>query len=113
VCVPALIVLVVAGAAFGISQAVAQRGLKRVLAYSGIENMGLIVIGLGSAWWGAALGAPAVAAFGVLAAGFHLWSHVLMKGLLFLCAGSVLHGAGSRDLEGLGGLARRMPWTAA
>jgi len=110
---PALILIGFAGAAFGISQALAQRDLKRVLAYSSIENMGLILIGLGIAWWGAALGAPAVAAFGVLAAGFHLWSHVLMKGLLFLCAGSVLHGAGTRDLEALGGLARRMPWTAA
>src|SRR5262249_13010244 len=76
---PALILIGFAGAAFGISQALAQRDLKRVLAYSSIENMGLILIGLGIAWWGASLGAPAVAAFGVLAAGFHLWSHVLMK----------------------------------
>ncbi len=108
---PALILIGFAGAAFGISQALAQRDLKRALAYSSIENMGLIVIGLGIAFWGTALGAPAVAALGALAAGFHLWSHVLMKGLLFLCSGSVLHGAGTRDLEALGGLAKRMPVT--
>jgi formate hydrogenlyase subunit 3/multisubunit Na+/H+ antiporter MnhD subunit len=108
---PALILVGFAGAAFGISQALTQRDLKRALAYSSIENMGLILIGLGIAWWGTALGEPAVAALGALAAGFHLWSHVLMKGLLFLCAGSVLHGAGTRDLEALGGLAKRMPWT--
>jgi formate hydrogenlyase subunit 3/multisubunit Na+/H+ antiporter MnhD subunit len=108
---PALIVIGFAGAAFAISQALAQRDLKRALAYSSIENMGLILIGLGIAFWGAAMGAPAVAALGALAAGFHLWSHALMKGLLFLCAGSVLHGAGTRDLEALGGLARRMKWT--
>jgi formate hydrogenlyase subunit 3/multisubunit Na+/H+ antiporter MnhD subunit len=110
---PALIVLGFAGAAFGISQALAQRDLKRALAYSSVENMGLILIGLGIAFWGTALGSPALAALGALAAGFHLWSHALMKGLLFLGAGSVLHGAGTRDLEALGGLSRRMPWTSA
>jgi hydrogenase-4 component B len=110
---PALIVLGFAGATFGISQALAQRDLKRVLAYSSVENMGLVLIGLGIAFWGTALGSPALAALGALAAGFHLWSHALMKGLLFLGAGSVLHGAGTRDLEALGGLSRRMPWTSA
>ena len=110
---PALILFGFAGAAFGISQALAQRDLKRVLAYSSIENMGLILIGLGIGFWGTARGLPAVAAFGALAAGFHLWSHVLMKGLLFLCAGSVLHGVGSKDLEMMGGLLRRMPRTSA
>jgi NADH:ubiquinone oxidoreductase subunit 5 (subunit L)/multisubunit Na+/H+ antiporter MnhA subunit len=87
--------------------------LKRVLAYSSVENIGLVLIGLGLGYWGAAANLPAVAALGALAAGFHLWSHVLMKGLLFLCAGSVLHGVGTRDLEQMGGLARRMPVTAA
>ena len=110
---PAFLLLGFAGAAFGISQALAQRDLKRALAYSSVENMGLILVGLGIAWWGAAIGSPPVAAFGALAAAFHVWSHALMKGLLFLCAGSVLHGTGTRDLEALGGVARRMPWTAA
>lgn len=110
---PALILIGFAGAAFGISQALAQRDLKRVLAYSSIENMGLILIGLGIGLWGTAIGSPGVAALGALAAGFHLWSHVLMKGLLFLCAGSVLHGTGTRDLERMGGLLRRMPRTSA
>ncbi len=109
---PALILLGFAGAGFGISQALSQRDFKRVLAYSSIENMGLILIGLGIAYWGVSMGAPAVAALGALAAGFHLWSHALMKGLLFLGAGSVLHGTGSRDVETMGGLMRRMPWTA-
>jgi formate hydrogenlyase subunit 3/multisubunit Na+/H+ antiporter MnhD subunit len=110
---PAFLILGFVAAVFGISQALVQRDLKRVLAYSSIENMGLILIGLGIAWWGTAMGAPAVAALGAFAAGFHLWSHALMKGLLFLSAGSVLHGTGTRDLERLGGLARRMPWTSA
>jgi hydrogenase-4 component B len=110
---PAFLVIGFGGAAFGISQALLQRDLKRALAYSSVENMGLILVGLGIAWWGTAIGSPAVAALGALAAGFHVWSHALMKGLLFLCAGSVLHGTGTRDLEALGGLARRMPWTSA
>jgi hydrogenase-4 component B len=110
---PSLILLGFAGAAYGISQALQQRDFKRVLAYSSVENMGLILIGLGIAYWGVATGAPAVAALGALAAGFHIWSHALMKGLLFLCAGSVLHGSGTRDLEKMGGLARHMPGTAA
>jgi formate hydrogenlyase subunit 3/multisubunit Na+/H+ antiporter MnhD subunit len=109
---PALILLGFAGAAFGISQALSQRDLKRVLAYSSIENVGLILIGLGIGFWGTSLGAPAVAALGAMAAGFHLWAHAAMKGLLFLCAGSVVHGAGTRDLERLGGLLRRMPVTS-
>src|SRR5262249_42048580 len=49
----------------------------------------------------------------MLGATFHLWNHVLMKGLMFLAAGSVLHGTGTRDLESLGGLGRKMPATAA
>ena len=110
---PCFILLGFAGAGFGISQALQQRDLKRVLAYSSIENMGLILVGLGVAFWGSAIASPAVVALGALAAGFHLWSHALMKGLLFLGAGSVLHGAGTRDLEKLGGLGRRMPVTAA
>ncbi|HET9752632.1 MAG TPA: proton-conducting transporter membrane subunit, partial [Myxococcales bacterium] len=110
---PSLILLGFACAAYGISQALQQRDFKRVLAYSSVENMGLILIGLGIAWWGNATGVPAVAALGALAAGFHIWSHALMKGLLFLCAGSVLHGAGTRDLERMGGLAKHMPGTAA
>ncbi|MFL5275411.1 MAG: proton-conducting transporter membrane subunit [Myxococcales bacterium] len=110
---PAFLVIGFAGAAFGISQALLQRDLKRALAYSSVENMGLILVGIGIAFWGTAMGSPLVAALGALAAGFHLWSHALMKGLLFLCAGSVLHGTGTRDLEALGGLARRMPWTSA
>lgn len=110
---PALIVLGLAGAAFGISQSIVQRDFKRALAYSSIENVGLVVLGLGLARWGTSLGSPAVAALGALAAGFHLWSHALLKSLLFLGAGSVLHGVGTRDLEALGGLAKRMPWTAS
>ena len=109
---PALIVLGFAGALLGITQAMYQRDLKRVLAYSSIENVGLITIGIGIAYWGLSRGDARLAALGMLAGTFHLWNHVLMKGLMFLAAGSVLHGTGTRDLEALGGLGKKMPATA-
>jgi NADH:ubiquinone oxidoreductase subunit 5 (subunit L)/multisubunit Na+/H+ antiporter MnhA subunit len=96
----------------GISLALHQRDVKRVLAYSSIENMGLIGLALGVALWGRASGLPEVALLGTAAALLHVWNHALMKGLMFLTAGSVLHGTGTKDMEQLGGLMKRMPWTA-
>jgi hydrogenase-4 component B len=101
------------GALLGIALALHQRDLKRALAYSSVENLGLMMLGLGLAVWGNARGNPPVALFGLMAALFHVWNHAAMKGLLFLAAGTVLHAAGTRDLERLGGLLRRMPATGA
>jgi formate hydrogenlyase subunit 3/multisubunit Na+/H+ antiporter MnhD subunit len=95
----------------GISLALSQRDVKRVLAYSSIENMGLIVLALGVALWGRANNLPVVAALAMTGALLHIWNHAVMKGMMFLAAGSVLHGAGTRDMERLGGLMKRMPWT--
>jgi formate hydrogenlyase subunit 3/multisubunit Na+/H+ antiporter MnhD subunit len=109
---PALAALGLLTALVGVALALQQRDIKRVLAYSSIENMGLIALGLGVGLWGAAAGLPAVAALGSAAALFHIWNHCLMKGLMFLAAGSVLHATGTKDMEKLGGLMKRMPWTA-
>ncbi len=98
-------------AATGVSLAVQQRNLKRALAYSSIENIGLIALSLGVGLWGMANRLPAAATLGMAAALLHVWNHALMKGLMFLAAGSVLHGSGSGDIEHLGGLMKRMPWT--
>jgi formate hydrogenlyase subunit 3/multisubunit Na+/H+ antiporter MnhD subunit len=100
-----------AGATIGIALASYQRDMKRVLAYSSIENMGLIVLGLGVAFWGWTSGHPQVAALAMGGALLHTWNHSLMKGLMFLAAGSVMHGSGTRDLERLGGILQRMPRT--
>jgi formate hydrogenlyase subunit 3/multisubunit Na+/H+ antiporter MnhD subunit len=97
----------------GIALALHQRDLKRALAYSSIENMGLIVLSLGVGLWGWARAMPSVAALGVTGALLHVWNHALMKGLMFFAAGSVLHGAGTKDIERLGGLMKRMPWTGS
>jgi NADH:ubiquinone oxidoreductase subunit 5 (subunit L)/multisubunit Na+/H+ antiporter MnhA subunit len=67
------------------------------------------VLGLGLGFWGQAAGHPTIAALGILGALLHLWNHAMMKGLLFLAAGAVLHATGTKDLEQLGGLLRRMP----
>jgi len=110
---PVLLGLGVAGALVGISLALYQRDLKRALAYSSVENVGIVLIGLGVGLWGLENGHPAIGALGLCGGLFHVWNHVVMKGLMFLGAGSMLHGAGTRDIEQMGGLAKRMPRTAA
>ena len=106
-----LMLLGVAGALFGIALALSQRDLKRVLAYSSVENVGIVLIGLGLGFWARGHGDPGLAAIAFAGGLLHLWNHAAMKGLLFLGAGSLVHGAGTRDVELLGGLLRRMPWT--
>lgn len=108
---PLLAVIGIVGALLGISVALFQRDMKRVLAYSSIENVGLILLALGVGLWGLTRHYPVVAALGFAGAFLHIWNHALMKGLMFLGAGSVLHGAGGRDMERLGGLMKRMPRT--
>jgi len=108
---PALAGLGMLSAVAGIGLGIYQRDLKRTLAYSSIENIGVILLGIGIGLIGVSSGRPAVAAFGLIGGLLHVWSHVLMKGLLFLGAGSVLHATGTRDVERHGGLLARMPRT--
>jgi formate hydrogenlyase subunit 3/multisubunit Na+/H+ antiporter MnhD subunit len=108
---PFLMVLGMGGALLGIGLALYQRDLKRVLAYSSIENIGVVLLGIGIGYWGMSRGDPRLATLGMYGGLLHLWNHALMKGLMFLAAGSVLHGTGTRDLERLGGLMKAMPWT--
>jgi formate hydrogenlyase subunit 3/multisubunit Na+/H+ antiporter MnhD subunit len=100
-------------ALFGILHALVSTDLKRLLAYSTTENIGLILIGVGAAGLFAANGNHTLASVAVAAALLHVVNHAAIKGLLFLGAGSVLSATGTRDLDRLGGLARRMPVTSA
>ncbi|MDW7644470.1 MAG: proton-conducting transporter membrane subunit [Desulfuromonadales bacterium] len=100
-----------AGALYGIVMANFQRDIKRCLAYSTIENVGIIFLGLGLGFFAQANGHPTLALFGFAGGLLHIWNHALFKGLLFLGAGSVLHATGTRDMDQLGGLLKRMPWT--
>jgi hydrogenase-4 component B len=103
----------VVSAVVGIALALYQRDIKRALAYSSVENIGVASIGFGVGFWAMSAGEPALATLGFCGGLLHVWNHSIMKGLMFLGAGSVLHGAGTRDLEQMGGLLRRMPRTGA
>jgi len=99
-------------AILGVLYALMEHDLKRLLAFHSIENIGIILLGLGAAMVLRAHGLAALAALGLVAALFHSLNHALFKGLLFLGAGAVQHAVGGRDLNRLGGLARVMPITA-
>lgn len=95
----------------GISLAIAQADLKRALAYSSVENVGVITAAIGLALLGRATQHPVWAALGFTAAILHVWNHSIFKSLLFLAAGSIVHATGTRRIEAMGGLLRTMPVT--
>jgi hydrogenase-4 component B len=109
-----MVVLLVGGptATLGVLYALMERDIKRVLAYSTIENIGIIFTGLGLALAFKAQGLDWVAALAFTAAMLHVFNHALFKSLLFFGAGALLKATGERDMEKLGGLIHRMPKTA-
>jgi len=107
-----LLVAGIVSSIFGVAFALAQHDLKRLLAYHSIENIGIIVTGLGIAVVAREHGYTAIAFLGLAGALLHVWNHALFKSLLFLGAGAAIHGAGTREIDRLGGLAKRMPWTS-
>ena len=102
----------VVSALLGVLYALREHDLKRLLAYHSIENIGIILMGFGSALLFRSFGHPQLAALALVAGLFHTLNHGVFKCLLFLGAGSVLQGAKTRNMEEMGGLIRRMPWTA-
>jgi hydrogenase-4 component B len=108
----ALLFLGALSAVYGVGNALAQRDYKRLLAYSSIENLGIIAMGVGLGLSGRVNHDPWLVALGFGGAVFHVWNHSIFKSLLFFGAGSVLHATGTRDMEVLGGLGPRMPATA-
>jgi hydrogenase-4 component B len=101
-----------ASALFGVLYALMQQDLKRLLAFSSIENIGIIFMGLGAALLFQTYGLPLIAALALVAALYHAINHAVFKSLLFLAAGAVVHTVHSRNMEEMGGLIRRMPRTA-
>ena len=99
-------------ALYGVVFAAAQTDMKRLLAYSSIENMGIIFTGLGLAIVFLGVGMPSLGALALIALLYHSLNHAFMKSLLFLGTGAVLHSTGERNLGRLGGLIHRMPWVA-
>ncbi|MCJ7451896.1 MAG: hydrogenase 4 subunit B [Steroidobacteraceae bacterium] len=106
------VLLGLATALYGVVFAAVQTDMKRLLAYSSIENIGIIFTGLGLAIVFHGVGMRALSALALTAVLYHALNHAFMKSLLFLGTGAVLHATGERNLGRLGGLIHRMPWVA-
>jgi hydrogenase-4 component B len=98
-------------AVLGVLYALTEQDIKRLLAYSTVENVGIILIGVGISMIGIAVKQPVLAVLGMLGAMYHTLNHAMFKGLLFLGAGSIIYRTHTRNMEELGGLARSMPYT--
>ncbi len=107
-----LVVLGAISGILGVAFALGQHDLKRLLAYHSIENIGIILLGLGIGTLGKSIGSVSVQVLGYAGGLLHVLNHGLFKGLLFLNAGSVIRGMGTRNLEQMGGLSNSMPVTA-
>lgn len=109
----ALLVLAAVTAFLGVLFALMENDLKKLLAYSSVENIGILLLGMGAALVFTAQNQTALAALAWMAVLYHSLNHAVFKSLLFLVAGSVIRGAHTGNLERLGGLIRTMPYTAA
>jgi len=97
----------------GVIFALAQKNLKRLLAYSSVENMGIICIGLGLGFLGFSIGDKTMGCSGFCGAFLHIFNHGTLKSSLFLLAGSIFKAVGTLDIDRMGGLMKRMPFSGA
>lgn len=108
-----IVVFGVVSCLVGVIYALMDHDLKKLLACCSVENIGIILLGLGLSMFFLSAGMPYLAVFSLIAGLYHLVNHAIFKGLLFLSAGSVHKATGTRDIEKLGGLIKNMPQTAA
>ena len=101
-----------ASAIIGVLYAVVERDIKRALAFSSIENIGIILVGLGLSVVFASFHLTAFAVLALVASMYHTINHAVFKGLLFMGAGSVVSATHTKNIEHLGGLVKQMPWTS-
>lgn len=99
-------------ALLGVLYALMEHDLKRLLAYHSVENIGIILLGVGAGLTFQSYGMMALAALALIGGLYHTINHASFKALLFLGAGAVLHATRTRNMEAMGGLIKRMPWTA-
>ncbi len=99
-------------AILAIMQAVMEKDIKRLLAYSSIENIGIIFLGLGGSMLFSNFNMKDLSSLSLIACFYHILNHSIFKGLLFMSAGSVLHSTSTKNMEKLGGLIKTMPKTA-
>lgn len=107
-----ILVLAAVSCVVGVIYALMEHDIKKLLAYHSVENIGIILLGIGLAMFFLTLNLQYLAVFSLIAGLYHLVNHAIFKGLLFLCAGSVYKSTGTRDIEKLGGLIKKMPYTA-
>ena len=107
-----VLLLGVISGVLGVAFAIGQHDLKRLLAYHSIENIGIIMMGLGTALIGQSQGSAVLIVLGMGGALLHVMNHATFKALLFLAAGSVIRATGTRELELMGGVGRRLPFSS-
>lgn len=108
-----IIVLALSSCLVGVTYALMERDIKKLLAYSSIENMGIVMLGVGTSVLLFRMNLPVLAVFAMSAGLYHLINHALFKALLFSSAGAVYKITKTRNIEKMGGLIKTMPWTAA
>jgi hydrogenase-4 component B len=109
---PVVLVVAIFSTLLGVLYALMEHDIKRLLAFHSIENIGIILLGVGMALVFSSAKQHFYASFALIAALYHVMNHATFKGLLFLGAGSIFSSTHTRDIERLGGLIRKMPWTA-
>lgn len=107
-----VLILASVSALLGVLYALMEHDMKRLLAYHSVENIGIILIGVGVSMIFMASGHPELAAFGLIAGLYHTINHAVFKSLLFMGAGSIVYATHTRNIEEYGGLIKKMPWTA-
>ncbi len=106
-----LLIIASASALLGVMYALMEHDLKRLLAYHSVENIGIILIGVGVSMIFMSGGYPELAAFGLIAGLYHTINHAVFKSLLFMGAGSMIYSTHTKNIEEMGGLLKKMPWT--
>ncbi len=106
-----LLIIASASALFGVMYALMEHDMKRLLAFHSVENIGIILIGIGVSIIFMSSGYPGLAAFGLIAGLYHTANHAVFKSLLFMGAGSLVYSTHTRNIEDMGGLMKKMPWT--
>ncbi len=106
-----LLIIASASALLGVMYALMEHDIKRLLAYHSVENIGIILIGVSVAMIFMSTGHPELAALGLIAGLYHLMNHAVFKSLLFMGAGSLIYSAHTKNIEEMGGLIKKMPWT--
>ncbi len=107
-----LIIVGAVSGVLGVLFALAQHDIKRLLAYHSVENIGIILLGIGVGLLGMSKEVPILVVLGFGGGLLHVFNHAMFKSLLFLSAGAVVRETGTRDIDHLGGLIKKMPWTA-